>query len=335
VEDRRGNPARCRILSAVMVKRSPDDPRLAPIVLRRELLAQGLNDRAIGQLVADGTLHRLRYGSYVAAVSWRACDQVGQHGLVARAVLKRAGAEVALSHITALCEWDVPLWDLPLDVVHLTRLDRRAGRREAGVIQHSGQVLEEDLLMINGVLVTSPTRTALDCMTVMDVEHSLVVVNDLLHRKLTTMDDLTQGMKYMTFWPGSLQQPLILQLADGRCGGSVGEGRTLYLIFKQGLPKPVPQYPIRDETGRIVAYVDFAWPELGVFLEFDGRIKYQKLLRQGESVTDVVIRERDRERLICKLTGWRCIRIVWADLERPQTTAAQIRAELYPDRVAG
>src|SRR3954467_12811092 len=196
VDDRRGDLRRCRILSSVMVKRSPDDPRLAPIVLRRELLAAGQNDRTIGQLVADGPLHRLRYGSYVAAVSWRACDQVGQHGLVARAVVKRAGAEVALSHITALGEWDAPLWDLPLDIVHLTRLDGRAGRREAGVLQHSGHLREEDIVVINGVSVTSPTRTALDCTTVMDVEHSLVVVNDLLHRKLTTMDDLTKGMQY-------------------------------------------------------------------------------------------------------------------------------------------
>ncbi|HEX5090575.1 MAG TPA: hypothetical protein VFV89_22395 [Nocardioides sp.] len=318
-----------------MVTRPPGDPRLAPIVLRRELLAQGMNDRAIAQLVRDGTLHRLRYGSYVEAASWKACDRVGQHGLVARAVVKRAGSDVALSHITALGEWDVPLWDLPLDIVHLTRLDRRAGRREAGVIQHLGHLRREDVVVLNGVSLTSPTRTALDCTTVMDVEHGLVVVNDLLHRRLTTMDDLTKGMRYMTYWPGSLPQALVLQLADSRCGGSVGEGRTLNLIFRQGLPRPVPQYPIEDETGRIVAYVDFAWPELGVFLEFDGRIKYQKLLKPGESVTDVVLRERDRERLICTLTGWRCIRIAWSDLERPETTAALIRAELFPDGIAG
>src|SRR5262245_48172745 len=102
-----------------MVHRAPEDPRLAEIILRRALLAQGLNDRAIGQLVADGTLHRPRYGSYVDAEAWRACDKVGRHGLVARAVVKRAQADVVLSHITALGEWDVPVWDLPLDVVHM------------------------------------------------------------------------------------------------------------------------------------------------------------------------------------------------------------------------
>jgi hypothetical protein len=314
-----------------MVERTPEDPRLAQIVLRRELLAQGLNDRAIGQLVAGGILHRLRYGSYVSTPKWLACDRVGQHGLVARAAVKRALAQVVVSHISALGEWDVPLWDLPLDTVHLTRADQRAGRREAGILQHLGELRDGDVVVLHGIEVTSPTRTALDCMTVMDVEHSLIVVNDLLHRKLTTMAELAKGQEFMTTWPGSLQQGLVLQLADGRCGGSVGEGRTLYLIFKQGLPKAEPQYPISDESGQVVARVDFAWPELGVFLEFDGKIKYQELLKPGESPTDVVLREKEREKMICRLTGWRCIRITWADLSRPERTAALIRRELFGD----
>jgi hypothetical protein len=87
---------------------------------------------------------------------------------------------------------------------------------------------------------------------------------------------------------------------------------------------------LRSGDGELVAIVDFAWPELGVFLEFDGKIKYQKLLRAGESPTDVVVREKRREELICRLTGWRCIRIVWADLYRPELTAAAIRALFRP-----
>jgi hypothetical protein len=315
-----------------MILREPDDPRLAQIWLRRELLAQGLNDRAIGALVADGSLHRLRYGAYVDATSWHACDPVGQHGLVSRAALKRAQAAVVLSHTSALGEWDVPIWDMNLGDVHLTRVDRLAGRREAGVVQHLGELRDGDVVEMNGIQVTSATRTALDCATVMDTEHSLTVVNDLLHRKLTTIEELAEGQKFMTKWPGSLRHGLLLQLADGRCGGSVGEGRTLYLIFRQGLPMAEPQYSIETPAGDVIAYVDFAWPEHGVFLEFDGRIKYQELLREGESPTDVVLREKRRQERIEKLTGWRCIRITWADLYQPERTAAMIRQELFRTR---
>ena len=77
-----------------------------------------------------------------------------------------------------------------------------------------------------------------------------------------------------------------------------------------------------------VALVDFAWPELGVFMEFDGRVKYEDLLRPGERASDVVLRERDRERLICETTGWVCVRVSWADLARPARLAARIRAAM-------
>ena len=39
-------------------------------------------------------------------------------------------------------------------------------------------------------------------------------------------------------------------------------------------------------------------------------------------------REKRREELICGLTGWRCIRIVWADLYRPELVIARIVAAM-------
>ncbi len=65
-----------------------------------------------------------------------------------------------------------------------------------------------------------------------------------------------------------------------------------------------------------------------VWLEFDGREKYVKYLKEGESVVDAVLREKARESMIAELTGWRCIRITWADLQHPERTAARIIAFL-------
>lgn len=45
-------------------------------------------------------------------------------------------------------------------------------------------------------------------------------------------------------------------------------------------------------------------------------------------MTDVVLREKRREELIARLTGWRCIRLVWADLYTPARTCAAIRQAL-------
>ena len=102
----------------------------------------------------------------------------------------------------------------------------------------------------------------------------------------------------------------------------------MFLFWRQRLPAPECQYEIRDQSGQVIAVVDFAWPEYGVYAEFDGRIKYTRLLKPGQSVTDVVLAEKKREELIHELTGWHCIRIVWSDLYVPESTALRIRRML-------
>ena len=318
----------------MMIKpREPDDPRLSHITLRKELIADGTHDRAIAALVADGSLHRVRHGAYVDGAAWRACDEVGQHGLALRAVLRQAKAAVVGSHISALCEWDVPLWDTSLDLVDVTREDQKSGRTAAGVRQHLGALREEDVVELNGVRLTASTRSGIDSLSLYDVEHGVTVISDLLHRKLTTESRLDECAAYMKHWPNTLNHGLVLRLANGKCE-SVGESRTWYLCWRQHLPMPQPQYIIKDRWGLEFARVDFAWPELKVFLEFDGKSKYLKYLKPGESVTDAVLREKKREELICELTGWRCLRITWADLYHPERVAARIRALFSPVSVS-
>lgn len=310
-----------------MIKRDPADPRLSPITLRGELIGVGYTDKAIRRMVAEGVLARVRHGSYVSGPAWRDCNEAGRHGLVARAVLRRAGSEVVLSHVTAAVEWDIPLWDTALDIVQVTRLDGKAGRRrEAGVFQHVGELREGDVLEMNGVSVTSAVRTAADCMTVFDVEHGVAAVNSLLRRHLISLEELVECCRFMERWPGTLNHRVVLALATPKTE-SVGEDRALVMCWREGLPMPEPQYEIEDPSGKVVARVDFAWPEMKVFVEFDGKVKYQPENNDGQSPTDVVLREKRREELICELTGWTCVRITWSDLLYPARTAARIRAK--------
>ncbi len=70
------------------------------------------------------------------------------------------------------------------------------------------------------------------------------------------------------------------------------------------------------------------WPEHGLLGEFDGRVKYGRLLRPGEEPGDAVFREKRREDELRRLTGFAMVRLVWADLHRPRETAARIRGLL-------
>lgn len=298
-------------------------------MLRGALIEQGWTDKAIRRLVDAETWAKARHGAYVDGAAWRATDDVGRHEITARAVFAQAKSELVASHITGAVFWDLPLWDIDLSTVDGTRRDGRAGRSEAGVRQHRGKLLPEDIVVRHGVEVVSATRLALELPTVVGLEQSMSLVGSLLHRNET--DEQLLAARYgngMDRWPHSLNTDLMLRLADGR-PESVSEHRCLFLCWRQGLPKPIPQYEIRDPEGNVVAVVDFAWPELGVFAEFDGKVKYTRLLKEGESITDVVLREKRREELICELTGWRCIRIIWADLYRPEHTALRLRRLLY------
>jgi hypothetical protein len=309
---------------------SLDGSRDAPLMLRPELLLAGYTDKAIARLLKWGQWVRVRNGAYTEGAAWTALDEAGRHLLRARAVVAQARTPVIVSHTSGLPFFGAPLWGLDLSLVHVTRRDGRTGRKEAGVDQHRGRLIEGDVVRRVGVDVMSPTRLALEVTMVAGVEPSLVVVNDLLHRKLTTQFSLAARYDAMGLWPWTLNTDIVLRLADPRIE-SVGESRTYLLCFRQRLPMPEPQYEITDANGRVVACVDFAWPELGVFLEFDGKVKYEKFLKPGERASAVVVREKKREDLIRRLTGWRCIRLTWADLEHPEQTAAMIRSVLYPN----
>ena len=103
--------------------------------------------------------------------------------------------------------------------------------------------------------------------------------------------------------------------------------------LRGSLPKFEPQYKIRDRSGQVIARVDFAAPALGVFLEFDGRLKYVQS-QQGKTLDELLLEERRREALICSLTGWVCVRITWADLNHPERLARRIRAAIDSRRIS-
>jgi hypothetical protein len=122
---------------------------------------------------------------------------------------------------------------------------------------------------------------------------------------------------------------VVLRLADKRVENLL-ESRFFHLVWRNSLPLPVPQYVVED--GPItVARLDFAWPRLRKWVELDGKVKYEKLLRPGERASDVVLKEKAREQLVRRLTGMDCDRYTWADVENERRTVARLRRFLFGD----
>lgn len=294
--------------------------------LRRDALVAGLTDDVLRGWVRSGLVRRVRHGAYTTTAHWASLTPDGRHLLTARCVARSARVRVALSHTTAALIHGAPVWGLPLHDVHVARSDRLTGRREAGVRQHRAALPAADVMELDGLLVTTPVRTCVDVTTIAGVEVSLGVIDHLLHTHAVSKDELLVRAAALSRRPGSLTTELTFRLADGR-SESVGETRTRYRCWLGHLPRPVPQYEV-THRGRVLYRLDLAWPEHGVWLEFDGREKYLKHRRDGESVVDCVLREKRREEQIALCTGWRCVRITWVDLYEPERLVARIAAVL-------
>lgn len=294
------------------------------ILLRRDAISAGVDDNALRRAVDAGFIVRMRQGAYVLAAVWEVADERERHRLLLEAVRMLYDETVAASHVSACIEQGGPTWGLDLSNVHLTNLFGRGERGAAKVVHHRGVCSASDITRDAQGWITAPARTALDTACLAGQEAAVAVVDWYLQVGLTTLYELFALHGRMTEWPDSLGLHRVLALVDGKAE-SVGETRTRLMCRAQRLPAPIAQYEIRHPSGRLAGRVDFAWPEHRVMLEFDGAIKYHRYRRPGESLEEMVMREKRREDLLRELTGWTMIRITWADLARPAETAARIR----------
>jgi hypothetical protein len=300
---------------------------LVDIALRRDLVAAGWSDRDIARQVRLGNLTKVRYGAYVPTALLADMDSVGLMRVRSRAVLRTAHPTSVLSHQSALAEWDVPLWGVSLDETDLTRTDGKAGRREAGIAHHRASLTEEEWTVRDGVPVVNPARAAIEVILAHPPEVGLVAACGVLNKGLASEEQLQAATARAEHWPNSLHARIVLARADPRLT-SVAEARSWHLFHEHHIPRPEPQVAVHDEWGVLLGFVDFLWRNHGVFLEFDGRIKYDLFRRKGESLEQYLMREKRREEQICQMTGWVCIRITWADLQHPVRTARRIRRML-------
>ena len=282
-------------------------------------------------MVRCGDITRIRYGAYAPTATWEAAGARVRHLMLAAAVLKNSKTDVVLSHLSSAILHGAEVWGLPLDAVHVTRVaGGTAGRKDTGVVQHTARIDPADLVHSrDGMRHVSPVVAAAQTMSLADVdsERGLVIANSMLHQELFSKDLLRRVVESERCSPNTLTSRTVLNLADARVE-SVGESRTQHLFHRHGLPRLEPQVEVRDRDGRLVARLDFLIRRLGYFVEFDGTEKYTKYRRRGESVADVVVREKRREDAVRRIARLRGIRLVWADLEHPEATAAMIRQDL-------
>ena len=290
---------------------------------RHEALDSGYTDADLRAAVRAGVLHRVRQGAYASARVWVKADATSRHRILARTLLRQMPGPVALTHTSSMIERGVQTWGIDLRKVHLTRLDKGAGRVDKDAVHHEGELSETDLEQVNGLLVVKAPRGLVEAVTITGVQSGLVMADSALHLGIVEADEFTATYEAMRQWPRARVVQLVHRLADGRAE-SPGETRTRYLCWTRGLPMPELQFRVYDEHGQLIAIVDFYWRQLGVLGEFDGRIKYGRLLKPGQEPGDVMFEEKRREDLVREVTRLPMVRFTWDQFQDPKLMASRV-----------
>jgi hypothetical protein len=153
-----------------------------------------------------------------------------------------------------------------------------------------------------------------------------VAADGALHRKLLTPEQLSVAAERVRGIPGSRSARRVVTFAD-RLSESVGESRSRVMMLRAGLPRPRLQFQVYDDSGAWLGRSDYAWNDGRLLGEFDGLVKYGRLLKPGETAGDVVVKEKLREDAF-RDTGARVVRWVWADLAHPADVVHRIRRGL-------
>jgi hypothetical protein len=233
-------------------------------------------------------------------------------------VLLGAPTEAIVSHVTAAALWR---FEVPLVAddgrVHLTvppgaRVRSRADRRI-----HCSRIPEQETRLLDGIRVTSPSRTWIDLAGFLPPAALLAVTDQMLGRRFPA-DEFRRILQRSPGRRGVATARRILPVADGKAGSPM-ESVLRWLIHEAGLPRPVLQYVIRDDFGRFLAQVDLAWPEHRVVVEFDGNVHRDRR---------VFVEDIRRQNGIV-LADWRVLRFSSADvLGRETVVLGSLRAAL-------
>lgn len=292
---------------------------LPQLHLRARLRAAGYTDDELRRMLRSGHLVPVRRGCYLDSAL--PVEPAQHHALSVAAAVVQLAPEAVVSHVSAAVLHGLPIWAIPLQQVHVTRARRTGGRSGSRVHVHTAPLAADEVVPIGATRVTSLARTVCDVARTAPFEQAVVVADGALRTGRIDRADLAHALSRAAGRPGAPQARRVIAFADGR-SDSAGESRSRVAIARAGLPTPVPQWEVRSSGGLLIGAVDFGWPEQMTIGEFDGEIKYGRLLKPGQSPGDVVFEEKRREDAL-RDEDLGVVRWLWSDLGPAFAATAQ------------
>ena len=272
---------------------------------RDQALACGMSGTTLDRRREAGRLDLLHKGVYVVAgapPTW--------HQQLFGACLA-AGPWAAASHRAAGRLWSLLQGEQPVEItVPLTRAPRLAHV----LVHRSTDLTREQVVRRARIPVTNPLRTMVDLGAVLGPDEVEAALDRGLVARLFSVAAVEHMLDQLAR-SGRVGCGVVRRVLDDRALGDqrpdgLLEPRMARLLRDGGLPPAIFQCTVRDESGRVLARVDFAYPDRRLAIEVDGwsthgspRALQADLERQNRLVA----------------AGWTVLRFTWHDVVRRPT----------------
>ena len=304
-------------------RRCVTEPEPVPILRRADAVRQGYSDAELARLVRRRELLRLQRGTYTVQPAAVPSEIAARHVLLARATVAGLRVPSVVCSASAAAVHGLPVWGIQLDRVHVLRRPPAGGNGSSRLRVHVARLTVDEETFVDGLPITTVTRTVVDVARSAPFEAAVVTADAALHLRRTSKAQLEECLGRMGAVPGVRAAARVITFADG-LSESVGESRSRVLIHRLGLPAPDLQVRVLRAGGWAIGRCDFGWERYRTVGEFDGRIKYGRLLQPGQHPGDAVFEEKRREDAL-RDHRWEVARWTWDDLARPSFIGARIR----------
>lgn len=134
---------------------------------------------------------------------------------------------------------------------------------------YADQIADDERMLIRGMSVTTPARTALDFACRNPLDRAVAAIDALANVTEVKMADVELLIQRYTGRRGVKRARAALDLVDP---GSESPRETWLrlLLIRAGLPAPITQIPVLDEFGQIIARLDMGWEDVKIAAEYDG-----------------------------------------------------------------
>ena len=281
-----------------------DDGRLHPIYTWREALTAGASRR---QVEADGA--RITRGLYLS----KAVSATLRTRCLAWTRLLPDDAAFGLQTAAALLGLPVP----PSPDVHIVLRPRPVLPQRRGLVVHVRRLSEQDVIVHDGLRLTSPPQLFLDLAAQLPPQELMAVGDAMSRRGLLRPGELAARLDRADRVRGVVVARRIAPMLSPRAM-SRPESVMRYWVITSDLPAPRIQLPMHDRFGREVAHADLGYEEWKVALEYEGRQHAQP---------EQFGRDIDRYSLMAA-DGWLILRFAGRHLKGPMVVVERTRRAL-------